>query len=335
MATGTSGTERTIGQLVADATHDLEGIVRGEIALAKAEVTDGAKVLGKGAGLLAGAAFLALMGLVFLLHSAAWGIAEWLPVWAGYLIVAVVVLIIAAVLGLLGKKALETARPAPERAIDQAQQTIAVIKEPFGDSDAVDATTGAPASGTASPASGNGSPKSGTAVTGRHRWRTGLTDALSLTGTRPVDTVRRRGHPAAQHRRDLVEGERVAGVRVVERGREDHPDDVAARVDHRSAGGAAAHLGTQRVDLAARPPGRRRCRRPGPAARRAPGLPPTHSPSSPGKPARTAGVPLRPARLPGRSAGAPRSGHVEHRDVASGVEGDHSGRRARGRCPGR
>ena len=38
MATGTSGTERTIGQLVADATHDLEGIVRGEIALAKAEV---------------------------------------------------------------------------------------------------------------------------------------------------------------------------------------------------------------------------------------------------------------------------------------------------------
>ena len=166
MATGTSGTERTIGQLVADATHDLEGIVRGEIALAKAEVTDGAKVLGKGAGLLAGAAFLLLMGFVFLLHSAAWGIAEFLPVWAGYLIVAVVVLIIAAVLALMGKKALETARPAPERAIDQAQRTIAVIKEPFGDSDAVDATTGAPVPGTTSPASGNGSPKSGTGSPG-------------------------------------------------------------------------------------------------------------------------------------------------------------------------
>ena len=73
-------------------------------------------------------AFLALMGFVFILHSAAWGIAEWLPVWAGYLIVAVVVLIVAAVLGLLGKKALDNARPAPERAIEQAQQTIAVIK---------------------------------------------------------------------------------------------------------------------------------------------------------------------------------------------------------------
>ena len=84
------------------------------------------------------------MGVVFLLHSAAWGIAH-----------------VAAgvgrlphrrrgraahrrVLGLLGKKSLETAQPAPERAIDQAQQTIAAIKEPFGDSDAVDATPRCP-----------------------------------------------------------------------------------------------------------------------------------------------------------------------------------------------
>ncbi len=123
-----TGTERTIGQLVADATHDLEGIVRGEIALAKAEVTSGAKVIGKGAGLLAGAAFLGLMGLVFVLHGLSWVIAEWLPVWAGYLIVAGVLLLVAAVLGLLGKKALESAKPKPDRAIDQAQQTIETIK---------------------------------------------------------------------------------------------------------------------------------------------------------------------------------------------------------------
>jgi tetrahydromethanopterin S-methyltransferase subunit C len=144
MATGPSSTERTIGQLVADATHDLEGIVRGEIALAKAEVSSGAKVIGKGAGLLAGAAFLGLMGVVFILHSAAWGIAEWLPVWAGYLIVAVVVLIIGAILGLLGKKSLDKARPAPERAIEQAQQTIAVIKNPGGEPEPTVATSTTP-----------------------------------------------------------------------------------------------------------------------------------------------------------------------------------------------
>ena len=143
MATGPSGTERTIGQLVADATHDLEGIVRGEIALAKAEVTSGAKVLGRGVGLLLGAAFLGLMGFVFLLHGAAWGISTWLPVWAGYVIVAVVVLLVAAVLGLMGKKALDNAKPAPERAIDQAQQTIAALKNTGSDTAA---PAGAPAS---------------------------------------------------------------------------------------------------------------------------------------------------------------------------------------------
>ncbi len=163
MATRTSGTERTIGQLVADATHDLEGIVRGEIALAKAEVSSGAKVIGKGVGLLAGAGFLGLLAVVFLLHSAAWGISEWLPVWAGYLIVATVVLILAAVLGLLGKKALDKAQPSPDRAIDQAQRTIAVLKSPLGEPSATAATPSA-ASTTASAgaaASTNGATASG------------------------------------------------------------------------------------------------------------------------------------------------------------------------------
>src|SRR5699024_2774592 len=94
-------------------------------------------------GLLAGAGFLGLIAVVFLLHSAAWGIAEWLPVWAGYLIVAVVVLIVAAVLGLLGKKALDKAQPSPDRAIDQAQQTIAVLKSPTGEPGSTLAPAGA------------------------------------------------------------------------------------------------------------------------------------------------------------------------------------------------
>lgn len=120
--------ERTIGQLVADATHDLQGIVRGEIALAKAEVAQGAKAAGKGAGLFAGAAFVGLLGLIFLFHTLAQVIAIWLPVWAGYLIVTVLMFVIAAVLGLLGKSAFDKAKPAPERAIEQGKETIAALK---------------------------------------------------------------------------------------------------------------------------------------------------------------------------------------------------------------
>ena len=120
--------QRTIGQLVADATHDVQGLVKSEIALAKAEVQQGAKVLGKGAGLLAGAGFVALLGLIFLLHTLAQVIAIWLPAWAGYAITTGLLFLVAAVLGLIGKNALSKARPKPERAIAEAEKTIAALK---------------------------------------------------------------------------------------------------------------------------------------------------------------------------------------------------------------
>lgn len=123
-----TGPERTIGQLVADATHDVQGIVRSEIALAKAEVSSGAKVMGKGAGLLGGAAFLGLLGLIFLFHTLARVIDIWLPISASYGIVTLILFLVAGVLGLLGKNALAKAKPSPTRAIAEAQQTIATLK---------------------------------------------------------------------------------------------------------------------------------------------------------------------------------------------------------------
>lgn len=123
-------TERTVGQLVADASHDISALVQNEIQLAKAEVTKGLGFGGKGAGLLGGAAFLGLLGLIFLFHTLARVIAIWLPVWAGYLIITVVLLLLAAALGLLGYKALMKAKDntIPQRAIRNAQETVAAIK---------------------------------------------------------------------------------------------------------------------------------------------------------------------------------------------------------------
>lgn len=123
-------TERTVGQLVADASHDISALVQNEIQLAKAEVTKGLGFGGKGAGLLGGAAFLGLLGLIFLFHTLARGIAIWLPVWAGYLIITVLLLLLAAALGFMGYKALMKAKDntVPQRAIRNAQETVAAIK---------------------------------------------------------------------------------------------------------------------------------------------------------------------------------------------------------------
>jgi protein-S-isoprenylcysteine O-methyltransferase Ste14 len=128
MATETDSPERTIGQLVADASHEVEGIVRSEIALAKAEVAAGAKTMGMGVGLLGGAAFVGLLALIFLFHTLVAVLAIWLPEWASYLIVTALLLLIAGVLALVGKNALTKAKPTPQKAIDQAQQTIAALK---------------------------------------------------------------------------------------------------------------------------------------------------------------------------------------------------------------
>ena len=123
--------EPTIGQLVASASRDVSTIVRSmlEIELAKTEIPGSLKFAGKGAGMFAGAAFFGLFGLGFLLTALAWGlVALGLATWLAFLIVAVVLFLGAAILALVGKKAMTHADPTPKRAISQAQQTIATIK---------------------------------------------------------------------------------------------------------------------------------------------------------------------------------------------------------------
>lgn len=122
--------ERSVGQLVADASHDISALVQSEIQLAKSEVTKGLSFGGKGAALLGVAAFLGLLGLIFLFHTLAQVIAVWLPVWAGYLIITVVLFLFAAGAGLFGLKAMKKAKAntVPQKAIRNAQETVAAIK---------------------------------------------------------------------------------------------------------------------------------------------------------------------------------------------------------------
>jgi membrane protein implicated in regulation of membrane protease activity len=88
--------------------------MRQEVALAKAEVGQSASRAGKGVGLLAGAAVGGFFVLLFL------SLALWVAIgrsigygWSA-LIVAVIWAIIAVVLGLTGKKALQEVRGVPQ-----------------------------------------------------------------------------------------------------------------------------------------------------------------------------------------------------------------------------
>ncbi len=121
--------ERTLGQLVADATLDISSIVRSEVALAKAEMKVDAKKAGAGAGLFAGAGVLGFLALILLLIAAAYGlVAAGLPPWAAFLIVAGVLLVIGLIMVLVGKHNIDNIQGKPQRAIKSTQETFAAVR---------------------------------------------------------------------------------------------------------------------------------------------------------------------------------------------------------------
>ena len=122
------GVERTIGQLVADATHDISTIVHNEIALAKTELKNDAKAAGKGAAMFGAAAFVGLLGLIFLFHTIALVIHIWLPISASYAITTALLFLMAGVLALVGRKSVQRVKGKPERTIRNAQETISTVK---------------------------------------------------------------------------------------------------------------------------------------------------------------------------------------------------------------
>jgi uncharacterized membrane protein YqjE len=107
----------------------ISNIVRLERELATLELKKKLQQLGIGAGLLGLAAYIALLGIAFLLVTITALIALALPWWAALLIMTVVLFLIAAGLGYLGVQHLKKGSPpVPVQAIEEAQRTQAVLK---------------------------------------------------------------------------------------------------------------------------------------------------------------------------------------------------------------
>jgi hypothetical protein len=123
-----SSEDPTIGKLVADASRDLSSLIHNEIALAKSELKISVKNGGTGAGLFAGAAFIAVLATIMLSVAFAYFLAmTGLDLAWCFLIVFGVYLVIAGLLAYLGVRKVKKVR-APERAIAQAQETKQLLK---------------------------------------------------------------------------------------------------------------------------------------------------------------------------------------------------------------
>jgi len=126
--------QQSLGAMVKGVTEDISTLVRGEIELAKTELRDSAKTAANGGALLAVAGVTAFLGVIFLLLTLAWVLVQLgLPVWAGFGIVTLLLIIVAAVLFVVGRKRLETVK-GPERLPASIERTKAVLsRKPLPD----------------------------------------------------------------------------------------------------------------------------------------------------------------------------------------------------------
>ena len=102
---------RSLGEIVSDISTDLTTLIKQEMDLAKAELKKEVSQAGKGAGMLGGAGIAGHLVLVFLSIALMFLLDNWMPVELGALITALLWGVVAGVLALSGKKALQQSNP--------------------------------------------------------------------------------------------------------------------------------------------------------------------------------------------------------------------------------
>ena len=125
----TADGDRSLGELVQDLSRQTSTLIRQEMRLAQAELTEKGRHASKGAGMFGGAGAIALYGVGALIAAAILGLATVLEPWIAAAAVGVGLLLIAGILALTGKKEIEEATPAtPELALESTQRDVDTVK---------------------------------------------------------------------------------------------------------------------------------------------------------------------------------------------------------------
>jgi len=124
--------DRSVAELVFDVSERASSLVREEIELAKAEISEkvGKILRGSVVGLAAG--IFAFLALILVMEGVAWLLAEEVfdgNAWPGFFVEAALFLLIAAVAGLVAYRAVQAgAPPVPEQAIEEAKQIKSTLQ---------------------------------------------------------------------------------------------------------------------------------------------------------------------------------------------------------------
>jgi len=124
---------KSLGEIVAEVSEKASLLVREEIELAKAEVTDKVSKLTTGAAVAAAAGVFLIFGITMFFHGLAWflnDVFNWEDNnWAGFAIVAVLLFLLAIVAALLAFRLFKKGSPpTPDLAIEEARRTRAELE---------------------------------------------------------------------------------------------------------------------------------------------------------------------------------------------------------------
>ena len=123
-----------IGTVVTEVSERMSVLVREEIELAKAEMSQKVMSITKGAVAVGAGAMFAVFVLIYALTALAWGINAIVvdgagSLWIGFLVVSALVLLVAIGAFVFAWRKLRVGAPTPEMAIDEAKkirETVAV-----------------------------------------------------------------------------------------------------------------------------------------------------------------------------------------------------------------
>jgi Putative Actinobacterial Holin-X, holin superfamily III/PRC-barrel domain len=122
--------DEPVADLVKQVRDEAQALLSRELKLAKAEMSEKAKEVGIGAGMLGGAGYLGHLAALGLMLCVIFALATFMPAWAAALIVTIVFVAGAGALALIGRKRIQKAGPPiPEESVKSVKQTIETVKE--------------------------------------------------------------------------------------------------------------------------------------------------------------------------------------------------------------
>jgi len=122
--------QHSIGELVKDLSRETSTLVRQEVELAKAEVTETAREYAMGSGLIAVAAVLAFFAFGALTAAAIAALALIFEPWLAALIVAGAYLLVGGIMGAVGYNRLKRGgTPVPDETVETIREDVKWLKE--------------------------------------------------------------------------------------------------------------------------------------------------------------------------------------------------------------